>query len=72
LVKRTLSYGEYEAEFFVDHDSVPALYHYIITRTNAAEILMWGQEKSMAEAEGCALERMREINKLRKVAAAQD
>jgi hypothetical protein len=58
VTKRTLITGGFEAEFFVDHKSVSPLYHFIITRKGNADIIMWGQEHTMEEAERTALEWM--------------
>ena len=56
MVKRTLTTGGYEAEFFVDTKT--DLVHWVVTRVGDAEIIMWGQEKSMHEAERAALDYM--------------
>lgn len=56
LVKRTLCCGGYEADFYADPKTT--LIHFIITRKGDAEIVMWGQEPSMSEAERVALDWM--------------
>ncbi|HUQ49910.1 MAG TPA: hypothetical protein VM056_04270 [Terriglobales bacterium] len=58
LVKRTMACGGFEADFFVDTKCQAALYHFIITRKGMAEIVAWGQERSMEEAERAALNAM--------------
>ena len=58
MVKRTLASSGYEADFFVDQKYANGLVHFIITRKGEAEIVMWGQERSMAEAERTALDWM--------------
>jgi hypothetical protein len=55
LIKRTLWWNGYEAEFFADHRGESTLYHYIITHEGMAEILAWGQELSREEAENSAV-----------------
>ena len=69
MVKRTLSHGDYEAEFYVDPKLNPPIYHFIVTRRGAAEIVMWGQEPSMTEAERSALDWMYEMTQRSKAAA---
>ena len=58
MTKRTLITNGYEAEFFVDTRHCPMLYHYVVTRQGSAEILHWGQEFSMEEAERAAMDWM--------------
>ena len=69
MVKRTLSHGEYEAEFYVDPKLNPAVYHFVITRRGAAEIIIWGQEQSMSDAERSALDWMYEMTANSRAAA---
>ena len=60
VVKRTLSCGNYEADFYTDPKTT--LVNVIITKRGDAEILMWGQEPSMAEAERFALDWMSSLS----------
>ena len=69
VVKRTLSHGDYEAEFYVDPKLNPPIYHFIVTRRGAAEIVMWGQELTMTAAEHSALDWMYEMTQRSKAAA---
>jgi hypothetical protein len=69
VTKRTLISSGYEAEFFIDRKGETVLYHYIITRKGNADILMWGQEPSMEEAERAAMDWM-SIYGLKSVSAA--
>ena len=69
VVKRTLSHGEYEAEFYVDPKLNPPVHHFVITRRGAAEIIIWGQEHSMSDAERSALDWMCEMAANSKAAA---
>ena len=69
MVKRTLSHGEYEAELYVDPKLNPPVYHFVITRRGAAEIIIWGQERSMAEAGCSALDWMYEMTANSRAAA---
>jgi hypothetical protein len=62
LTKRTLAVGDYLAELYVDARSVPPLYHYIVTRKDSAEILGWGQERSVEAAERSALDKIADMN----------
>ncbi len=55
-VKKTLIANGYEA--FLYEDSAHSLVHYVITRKGEAEIVMWGQENSVQEAEQTAKEWM--------------
>jgi hypothetical protein len=71
LVKKTLAIGEYLAEMYVDSRSTPAVYHYIVTRKDSAEIISWGQEFSAETAERSALDTILQLNShLKKVARA--
>lgn len=63
VVKRTLSHNGYEADFYTD--SKTQLVHYVITRQGESEIVMWGQEKSIEEAERRALEWMTQLGRKR-------
>ena len=56
MTKRTITYDPYEAEFFVDGKT--ALVHFVITRRGEAEVVLWGEEKSIYVAEKAALESM--------------
>ena len=62
LTKRTLAVGDYLAELYVDTRSAPPLYHYIVTRKDSAEILGWGQERSVEAAERSALDKIADMN----------
>ena len=68
-VRRILSHGEYEAELYVDPKLNPPVYHFVITRRGAAEIIIWGQERSMSEAGCSALDWMCEMTANNKAAA---
>jgi hypothetical protein len=70
LVKRTLTSGGFEAEFFVDSKSEPAIYHYIVTRKGSADILAWGQEKNSNDAEHAAMDCMHDLGHRSMSAAA--
>jgi hypothetical protein len=56
VVKRTLASCGYESDFYSDPKT--NLVHFIVTRKGEAEIVMWGQEPSMAAAERTALDWM--------------
>jgi hypothetical protein len=62
VTKRTLSIGDYLAELYVDTKSVPPLYHYIVTSKDSADILGWGQERSVEMAERSALDKIAGMN----------
>lgn len=55
-LKKTLSANGYETFFY--EDARYGLVHYVITRSGEREIVMWGQETSLAEAETTAKEWM--------------
>lgn len=61
MVKRTLSSGGFESEFFVENDADPPVIHYIVTKKGSADILAWGQEKSPQDAERAALDAMHDL-----------
>lgn len=63
MVKRTLASGSYEAEFFTDQWADPPLVHYIVTRRGETDILAWGQERTMSDAERAAMDCMRDLHK---------
>ena len=62
MVKRTICHGRYQADLYVDPKLHPPIYHYIITRAGEAEVLMWGQENSVEEAEDAALSWMQDMS----------
>ena len=53
-VKRTLALGGFEADFFLDKRAGATMYHYVVTRKGMADILAWGRESSMGDAERAA------------------
>lgn len=61
MVKRTLSSGGYEAEFFSDRGSDAAVVHYVVTKKGSSDILAWGQEKTAKDAERAALDCMHDL-----------
>ena len=61
MVKRTLSSGGYEAEFYTDTSVEPPIIHFIVTKKGDTDILAWGQERSINEAERGALEAMHDL-----------
>lgn len=63
MVKRTLSSGGFEAEFYSDKWGEQSVVHYVISRKGDSEILAWGQEASMEEAKRAALEAMHDLYK---------
>lgn len=63
MVKRTLSSGGYESEFFTDQHSNPPVVHYIVTRKGETDILAWGQERTMQDAERAAMDCMHDLYK---------
>ena len=63
MVKRTLASGGYEAEFFTDQWADPPLVHYIVTKKGETDILAWGQESTMHDAERVAMECMHDLYK---------
>lgn len=63
LVRRTLSSGGYEAEFFTDPSADFPVVHYVVSRKGEAEILAWGQESSMEAAQRAAMDAMHDMYK---------
>jgi hypothetical protein len=61
VVKRTLSSGGYEADFYTDTTVTPPIVHFIITKKGDADILAWGQERSIGDAEKAALDCMHDL-----------
>ncbi len=61
LVKRTLTSGGYETDFYTDTTTDPPIFHYIITRKGDADILAWGQERTAYDAERAALDCMHDL-----------
>lgn len=61
FVKSTERIGEYLIDVFVNAKVDPPVFHYIITRTGNTEILYWGQELNMREAQQRARETVSSI-----------
>jgi hypothetical protein len=58
--KKTVCVGQYCAEIYVSNPGTEsAIFHYIITKIGDAEILFWGQEHSMEDAEDGSISFMR-------------
>lgn len=61
MVIRTLKTGGYEADIY--RDAKYDRYHFVITREGDSEIVQWGQENSLAEAEQAAWDWMTALGK---------
>lgn len=62
MVKQLISHGDFEAEIYIDTKLHPPIYHYLITRRGEAEVLMWGQTRSLEEARHAAQEYMEDMS----------
>lgn len=61
MVIRTLQAGEFEADIY--RDTKYERYHFVVTRRGEKEIVMWGQEASLSEAEQAAWDWMKAFGK---------
>ena len=62
LSKKTVVVGEHCAEIYVSNPgTASAVFHYIITKLGDAEIIFWGQEHSLEEAEDSAVSFIRAL-----------
>ena len=61
MVIRTLKVGGYEADIY--RDAKYDRYHFVITREGETEIVWWGQEGSLDEAEQAARDWMKAFGK---------
>ena len=56
VTHQNIEQGEYTAEFFVNYNTTPPIYHYIVTRKGSRAIEIWGQtfteESCINEATG--------------------
>jgi hypothetical protein len=61
MSKKQLAHGRFTADFYINAKFDPPIYHYIITEGDEAEIIAWGQERSMEIAEREAMRCMKDF-----------
>jgi hypothetical protein len=61
MVRRKLTNGIYEAEFFLD--STTTNVHWVVCLVHSVDIVMWGVAPSMELAEDEAVAEMKALNK---------
>jgi hypothetical protein len=61
MVRRKLTNGIYEAEFFLD--SANSNVHWVVCLVDAPEIVMWGVAPSIEAAEADSLAEMKVLNR---------
>ena len=54
VTRKTVEVDNFRAEFFVNNQIDPPVYHFVVMRKGSVEILAWGQERSEIEAERAA------------------